>query len=375
MGKIFISYRREDAQGEAGHLLSDLRRRFGQDRVFLDVAAIRPGEDFRKAVEEAVGSCTVLLALIGKKWSTAADSSGRRRLDDPRDFVRFETAVALRRDVRVIPVLVQGAAMPKEEELPDELKALVWRNALELSHSRWDYDIQQLLGAIELAAQADNATAKRNTGPTSVSDPAADKPAPEAEPLLANAVGKTAHADHTRVVKRGKRPVAVAAGVGLLALGMFGWSTLPNHSGIDHDGSVARTPGGSTVTTAAQPGSPVNVVSPSDQIATEKSSAPSLPHLIERETPALKIADLVGYGAGFEQNGPAAPKIGLFGTLDAGDSELQQAIKRRCQHRAEKNEHLKCEINELSKQQKELSERLEGMDRAAKGAIRHIRAG
>jgi hypothetical protein len=108
MRAIFISYRRNDAEGQAGRLFDDLTQQFGKDAVFMDVAAIEAGRDFRRAIDEQVASCGVLLAIIGKDWLTASDDSGARRLDDPMDFVRLETASALKRDIPVIPVLVQA---------------------------------------------------------------------------------------------------------------------------------------------------------------------------------------------------------------------------------------------------------------------------
>src|SRR5438552_2826381 len=85
---------------------------------------------------------------IGESWLTAKDTSGQRRLDDPADFVRIETGAALKRDIPVIPVLVQGAPAPKPDQLPDDLKELAFRNAVELTHARWDSDIQVLIKAL-----------------------------------------------------------------------------------------------------------------------------------------------------------------------------------------------------------------------------------
>jgi hypothetical protein len=149
MSGIFISYRRDDSEGQAGRLFEGLKARYGQDRVFIDVAGIEPGRDFRRIIEEHVGSCDVLLALIGKNWLHAADKDGRRRLDIPEDFVRLEIAAALRRDIAVIPVLVQGAAMPSKEDLPPDLQALAWRNAAELRHTRWDADFAELAATLQ----------------------------------------------------------------------------------------------------------------------------------------------------------------------------------------------------------------------------------
>ena len=149
MAGIFISYRRDDSEGQAGRLFEGLKTRFGEDRVFIDVDDIEPGGDFRRIIDEHVNSCDVLLALIGRNWLHAADKDGRRRLDSPEDLVRLEIAAALRRDITVIPVLVQGAAMPSKEELPPDLQALAWRNAAELRHTRWEADLAELAATLQ----------------------------------------------------------------------------------------------------------------------------------------------------------------------------------------------------------------------------------
>lgn len=148
MRAIFISYRRDDTEGHAGRLFEDLRDRFGKSAVFMDVSGIEPGRDFRRVIEQQVASCGVLLAMIGKNWLTAVDADGKRRLDDAADFVRLETASALKRDIPVIPVLVHDAAMPRAEQLPDDLKELAFRNGVELTHARWSSDVQLLIDAL-----------------------------------------------------------------------------------------------------------------------------------------------------------------------------------------------------------------------------------
>ena len=145
---IFVSYRRSDSQGEAGRLFDDLVKHFGEATVFMDVSAIEAGRDFRKAIEEGVTKCGVLLVVIGLEWLDAKDERGSRRLDDPSDFVRIETASALKRDIPVIPVLVRGAKMPTADRLPDELKELAYRNCIELTHPRWRSDVQLLTDAL-----------------------------------------------------------------------------------------------------------------------------------------------------------------------------------------------------------------------------------
>ena len=101
MSKIFISYRREDSGGYAGRLYDRLSRHFGKDQVFMDIDHIEPGEDFVALIGQQVGTCKILIALIGRNWVNAADKAGARRLDDPEDFVRVEIASALASNVRV----------------------------------------------------------------------------------------------------------------------------------------------------------------------------------------------------------------------------------------------------------------------------------
>lgn len=146
---IFISYRRDDAEGEAGRLFDDLVRAYGNDAVFMDVAGIAPGLDFRKAIDDNVAGCGVFLAIIGSQWATIAGTDGRRRLDDDNDFVRLEIASALARNIAVIPVLVHDAHMPHPEQLPDNIKDLAYRNSVEISHARWNSDVQLLIEALK----------------------------------------------------------------------------------------------------------------------------------------------------------------------------------------------------------------------------------
>src|SRR5918995_225118 len=147
-GRIFISYRREETAYPAGWLYDRLIDRYG-GQVFKDVDSIELGDDFVEVITRAVGSCDVLLALVGEEWLTITDEDGRRRLDDPDDFVRVEIEAALTRNVRVIPILVDGARMPRADELPASLARLVRRHALELSPARFEYDTGRLLTVLD----------------------------------------------------------------------------------------------------------------------------------------------------------------------------------------------------------------------------------
>jgi len=148
MSKIFICYRRQDTPLPAGILRDLLAERFGDQEVFMDIDNIEPGEDFVEVIQNKVGVCNVLLAVIGTTWVSSADETGHRRLDNPEDFVRLEIATALERNIRVIPVLVGGAKAPKSSELPELLRPLSRRNAIELSDTRFRQDAGRLLDTL-----------------------------------------------------------------------------------------------------------------------------------------------------------------------------------------------------------------------------------
>jgi hypothetical protein len=148
-GKIFISYRREDSAPSAGRLCDRLSHYFPTNRIFMDVDSIDLGDNFVKTIRETVESCDVLIAVIGKGWLISCDQEGQRRLDNPDDFVRLEIATALRCDVLVIPVLVDGALMPLPPDLPNDLKTLADRNALLLSNDRFRTDSERLATAVK----------------------------------------------------------------------------------------------------------------------------------------------------------------------------------------------------------------------------------
>ena len=197
MGRsIFISYRRDDTEGEAGRLFDDLVRTFGEDSVFMDVSDINPGVDFRKAIDENVASCGVLLAMIGPQWSSIRNSAGSRRLDDPNDFVRLEIGSALSRNVAVIPVLVHDAKMPRPDDLPENLKDLAFRNSVEITHARWNSDVQLLTQALAryVAPEAPgdtrpvHATVAVQLPPPTTRTSAASSSRPTSVPLVAGVV-------------------------------------------------------------------------------------------------------------------------------------------------------------------------------------------
>lgn len=148
MRRVFISYRREDTVAEAGRLADFLREALGDQDVFIDVDTIKAGDDFVNAIEHAVGCCDVFVPVIGKRWTGITDAEGKLRLQDPNDFVRLEIASALRRNIRVIPVLIDGAPVPKASELPPDLSELPRRNCLEIRELHFRQDATALLDVI-----------------------------------------------------------------------------------------------------------------------------------------------------------------------------------------------------------------------------------
>ncbi len=213
---IFISYRRDDTEGEAGRLFDDLVRTFGEGSVFMDVAGINPGIDFRKAIDENVATCGVLLAMIGPGWATITNGSGQRRLDDVNDFVRLEVASALGRNIAVIPVLVHEAKMPIPDLLPDNLKDLAYRNSVEITHTRWNSDVQLLTKALSQYVASSSAA---STEPVHATVPVQLPPA-------------NAPADPMAPAKTAKMPlIAGALAVLIVAIGVGAYLMLHHTDG------------------------------------------------------------------------------------------------------------------------------------------------
>src|SRR5262245_19891472 len=163
--KIFINYRRDDSIGMAGRLHDRLAQTFGRDKLFMDVDHIPVGVDFVEHLNSQVAACDAILVVIGPHWLDAKDESGDRRLDNPDDFVAIEIAAALARDIRVIPVLVDGARMPKASQLPDSLKPLARRHAIEVRHAHFGHDAEALVArmreALGVEALGEEATVAR----------------------------------------------------------------------------------------------------------------------------------------------------------------------------------------------------------------------
>jgi hypothetical protein len=245
---IFINYRREDSAGHAGRLFDALSDHFA-GRLFMDVDTLEPGVDFVEAIEQAVGSCEVLIVVIGREWLTIKDKAGRRRLDDPGDFVRLEVESALTRGIRVIPVLVQDAPMPRAEELPASLAKLARRNAIELSDARWAYDVDRLARTIHDILKETPAVKPEKATPL---------PDPVAPAVVAKTTGPRAW------------PLSIAALVLVAAVVLVSWAW------------TRQTPSGNNVPSQVQPAElktaevPAGGVAPADP-AGDVNSGNSVP--------------------------------------------------------------------------------------------------
>lgn len=293
MRAIFISYRRDDSEGQAGRLYDDLSRRFGDTSVFMDVTAIEPGLDFRKVIDHNVASCGVLLAVIGPGWLEAKDEAGQRRLDNPTDFVRLETASALKRDIPVVPVLVHGARMPRAEQLPQDLGELAYRNGLELTHARWDSDVEVLVKALQRHVKEEGAAPER---------------ASRAVPAAPRSVAPAKVPQVMPVRNRGSLVAVGLVAVAGVAFGLFTWM----HRSQATDAS--RTAVSVTPPAQSQPQQPA-VSPPSKPAEPEAHSQPpqsqpaktAIPRSIVRQSPEPAVPDATTTHASVQASNPAAP--------------------------------------------------------------------
>src|SRR4051794_28221518 len=169
-GRIFVSYRRNDSAYPTGWLTDRLAEHYGERQIFTDVDSIDLGDNFVKRITSAVASCDVLLAVIGPKWLTVTDENGQRRLDDPNDYVRIEIEAALRRQILVVPILVDGAKMPRVSDLPgkptapgdepepNSLAMLPYREALAVHPDQFDWAVGRLVEKLDEVLSLTTAT-------------------------------------------------------------------------------------------------------------------------------------------------------------------------------------------------------------------------
>ena len=250
---IFISYRRDDTAPYAGRLYDRLTAHFGAGQVFMDIDQIEPGEDFVEVIQRKVSACEIAIVLIGRHWLSSQDAEGRRRLDDPEDFVRLEVAASLDRKVRVVPVLVGGAAMPRMRDLPEAIATLARRNAIEISDARFHSDCDRLIESLARKPSATAAPPDDTKGETTQTSGAQNRET-HAEPAPARpaAGGKSAGGKGWAIA------AAATLGVAVLAfIGLRGTSNTRPAAPVTQAPPVLEAPSTKTGDAAAQPAAPV----------------------------------------------------------------------------------------------------------------------
>ena len=195
VAKVFISYRRDDTKYQARMIYAAFCKVLPQDHVFMDLASIPPGENFRKTLKNWVDQCEVLLALIGPRWIDASDpKTNRRRLDNPGDFVRIEIGEALARDIPVVPVLIDGTSLPDAGLLPDELKDLIDRQAEFVEFRTFEEDVERLISKLKLGRDVERPNSRPQSSP-------ARRPQTEAGSRRTNSKGASKHRRRQRPAK------------------------------------------------------------------------------------------------------------------------------------------------------------------------------
>src|SRR5262245_20100281 len=230
--KLFINYRRDDTRHAAGRLYDHLTTHFSDDQIFMDIDQIEPGEDFVEAINRKVGTCDIAIVAIGPHWLHATDESGKRRLDDEDDFVRMEIVAALQRNIRVIPVLVDGARMPGKHDLPEALAPLSRRNAIELSETRFHADVNRLIEAIEKSftvAEEEKglSTTPVAAPPKSEAKEGNDLTTPATPPVPSTSAN--AALKEPKVCARKRLIMITAIGIIVILLALAGFLMWPNH--------------------------------------------------------------------------------------------------------------------------------------------------
>jgi hypothetical protein len=142
--QIFICYRRDDSAGVTGRIYDRLVQRFGDQAVFKDIDSIPLGANFKQHIDSVIAQCSVVVVVIGDRWIANG------RINDPADYVRIEVESAFQRQIPVIPLLVQNASMPAEEDLPESLRELRYRHGIPINNDpHFHVDMNRLIKSLE----------------------------------------------------------------------------------------------------------------------------------------------------------------------------------------------------------------------------------
>lgn len=262
MGGVFVSYRRQDSQGSTGRLADRLGQLVGDDiPVFVDIDSIRPGQDFRRVIADTLAKCDVTLVIIGPRWLSATDDKGRRRLDDPTDLHRLEVESALASTATTIPVLVEGAAMPSADELPDSIEQLAYLHAAEVLVRRFaadaDYLAEMITTEVARVSSLEPPPAPPTPEPSaiaeSVAEPEPVSPEPVAVPVVeADTPAHEAATDPVEPAAKDRRPLLLAAALGAIVLGIVVLVAVLSDGDDDSAGSLGDDKAGLTAPELAE---------------------------------------------------------------------------------------------------------------------------
>jgi TIR domain len=172
VAEVFINYRTGDGEWPAAFLDDKFKRRYGADRVFRDATSLEAGRDFRPELRRRLERCTVLVVVIGPTWLTARDDAGRRRLDNPSDYVRMEIEESLARKIRVVPLTLNDVRLPLADELPAKIAGLADRQSRVFRSRHYESDFEQLVTVIdkEIPRATENHDAVRSPVVSQVGD-------------------------------------------------------------------------------------------------------------------------------------------------------------------------------------------------------------
>ena len=180
MAKIFVSYRRSDTEAITGRIFDRMKSHYGDGNVIIDIDSFPFGHDFRSAITTEIEACDAVIAVIGQHW---AGDGERRRIDEENDFVRIEIEAALARNIPLVPLLVDGAAMPAPSELPSGLQPLAFRNGAEVDlgrdfHVHIDRIIRSLDRSLGIADPSTQSVGLSSASPPLRSDAAKEAASP-----------------------------------------------------------------------------------------------------------------------------------------------------------------------------------------------------
>jgi hypothetical protein len=145
---VFINYRGDGSRSYAALLYRELRQLFGDETAFLDSESIPAGADFEPYLLAKLRECRAMLAVVGPRWLMLADQAGRRRIDDPADWIRRGLVEAFRAGIKVIPIVTDDATLPAPDDLPTDIATLGRCQYRKLRHKDASADLARVVADV-----------------------------------------------------------------------------------------------------------------------------------------------------------------------------------------------------------------------------------